>query len=512
MHRLTSSLLLLVAFAALGGAAWLNPRLTAQRAEQHLVPAAPTETMPPLLAFTTVTFGGFRGIVADILWLRASDLQDRGQYFELVQLADWITKLEPRFTAVWAFQSWNMAYNISVLLNDPAERWRWVRQGIALLRDSGLRYNPGSAGLYHELAWLFFHKIGQNADQAHVYYKEAWADEMTALFGGPQPDFPRLLAAPRTEEDLLRQPAAAACVAALRALDLDPYAGAWLTVSNRPPAVAKVLDNSPGARTLLDYIRVQQMLVVYHLDPALMQRVDATYGPLDWRLPDAHAIYWAAQGKPFAKDFDIVKLDRMIFQSLADAFKQGRLMRNAEEHLFILTPNLDLLPRVNECYIQAVHDHPDNESIRTAHANFLKEAISTLYLFHRNQEAAARLAELFERYPAVVASTNLDQFVAADLATSADALAPDEATAQIEGMAYQSAFWLVAGDGERAAGLDQLARRIWQRYMEKRNDPQYRTRTGLPPYEDLRRQAFARARAAAQSDAARARLDAVLPP
>ncbi len=510
MRRLTSILLLLVAFAALGGAAWLNPRLTAQRAEQHLVPVAPTESMPPLLAFTTVTFGGFRGIVADLLWLRATDLQERGQYFELVQIADWITKLEPRFTTVWAFQSWNMAYNISVLLSEPVERWRWVRQGIGLLRDSGLQYNPGSAGLYHELAWLFFHKLGQDADQAHFYYKQAWADEMTALFGGPQPDFARLLAAPQTTSELMRLPAAATCVAGLRALDFDPFAGVWLLVSNRPPAVAKLLDDSPGARALLDFIRVQQLREIYKLDPAEMQRVDAAYGPLDWRLPDAHAIYWAAQGKPFAKGFDAVKLDRMIFQSLADAFKQGRLMRNAEEELFVLTPNLDLLPRVNTFYIQAVREHPDNESIRTAHANFLQEAISTLYLFHRNQEAAARLAELSERYPATVATNNLELFVTANLTANADALAPAEATAQIEGMAYQSAFWLIAGDGERAAGLDQLARRIWQRYMDKRNDPQYRERTGLPPYEELRRQAFARARSSAQSDAARARLDAAL--
>jgi hypothetical protein len=510
MRQLASILLLLLALAALAGATWLNPRLTAQRAEQHLVPAAPTETMPPLLAFTTVTFGGFRGIVADILWLRATELQERGQYFELVQLADWITKLEPRFTAVWAFQAWNMAYNVSVLLNDPAERWRWVRQGVDLLRDSGLYYNPGSAGLYHELAWLFFHKLGQDSDQAHFFYKQAWADEMMTLFGGPQPDFARLLAAPQTESDLLGQPAAAACVAALRQLDCDPFSGAWLDASNRPPAVAKILNDAAGARALLDFVRVQQMRTVYKLDPATLQRVEAAYGPLDWRLPDAHAIYWAAQGKPIAKDFDVVKLDRLIFQALADAFRQGRLMRNAEERLFILTPNLDLLPRVNNYYIQSVREHPDNESIRTAHANFLKDAIGTLYLFHRNQEAAARLAELSERYPGNVTTNNLDLFVANDMAANADAFTAHEATAQIEGMAYQSAFWLIAGDGERAAGFEQLARRIWQRYMDKRSDPQYRERTGLPPYEELRRQAFTRARAAAQGDAARARLDAAL--
>src|SRR4051812_45043764 len=49
---------------------------------------------PPVLAFTTVALGGFRGLIANALWIRANDLQQDGKYFEMVQLADWITKLE----------------------------------------------------------------------------------------------------------------------------------------------------------------------------------------------------------------------------------------------------------------------------------------------------------------------------------------------------------------------------------------------------------------------------------
>jgi hypothetical protein len=510
MRRLTTILLLLLMHGALFSAMWLNPRLTTRRAEQHLVQATPTESMPPLLAFTTITFGGFRGIVADMLWLRASELQDRGQYFELVQLADWITKLEPRFTTVWAFQAWNMAYNISVLLNDYNERWRWVRQGIGLLRDSGLKYNPGSAGLYNELAWIFFHKMGQDSDQAHFVYKREWAIEMMTLFGGPQPDFARLRAVPPGEHELMQRSAASNVVAALRQLDVDPFSGAWLVASNRPPAVAKLMDEAPGARDVLDFIRVQQMRERYKLDPAAMEKADRDYGPLDWRLPDAHAVYWAAQGRRYAKDFDAVKADRQIFQALADAFRQGRVLINPEENLFILSPNLDLLPRVNDYYLQAQREHPGEDTIKIAHANFLKEAINNLYLFHRNQEAGTWFEELKQRYPGAAGTNTLDHFVAASLAENTDALASDEAIAQIEGTAYQSAFWLVAGDPDRAAGLDQLARRIWQRYMDKRDDPLFRERTGLPSYEEIRRLAFTRAREAARSDAGRARLDAAL--
>src|SRR5881296_948056 len=64
------------------------------------------QTAPPVLAFTTVALGGFRGLIANALWVRAMELQDQDKYFEKVQLADWITKLQPHFTTVWVHQAW----------------------------------------------------------------------------------------------------------------------------------------------------------------------------------------------------------------------------------------------------------------------------------------------------------------------------------------------------------------------------------------------------------------------
>jgi len=92
--------------------------------------------------------------------VRAEQLQDEGKYFAIVQLADWITKLEPHLTEVWAYHAWNMAYNISVMFPDPEDRWRWVKSGMRLLRDEGVRYDPDDPRLYCELAWIYQYKIG----------------------------------------------------------------------------------------------------------------------------------------------------------------------------------------------------------------------------------------------------------------------------------------------------------------------------------------------------------------
>src|SRR3954469_21582274 len=149
--KLYKSSLLGLALLLVVGASQFQRFLNHQRSDPKLGLLRVAELgthAPPVLAFTTVALGGFRGLIANALWIRANDLQEEGKYFEMVQLADWITKLEPTFTQVWLVQSWNMAYNISVKFTDPADRWRWVQRGIELLRDNGLRYSPNEALVY----------------------------------------------------------------------------------------------------------------------------------------------------------------------------------------------------------------------------------------------------------------------------------------------------------------------------------------------------------------------------
>ena len=241
-----NSSFLIASAAALTLAGALNVRLLEQRSTAHLTQAPPTQNMPPAVAFTTVALGGFRGVLADVLWMRAGTLQDEGRYFELVQLSDWIAKLQPRVPAIWAYHAWNMAYNLSALMPTPAERWRWVRNGIALLRDEALPANPGSPRLHQELAWLFLHKLGSGQDSAAAYYRAQWAAEVDA---GAVP-----------------------------------------------------------------------------LDPALVRQIETQLGPLDWRTPQAQAIYWATAGLPFARTpFDDLSLRRMVYQSLLQRIALGEL-------------------------------------------------------------------------------------------------------------------------------------------------------------------------------------------
>ena len=447
MKRWPSILLLALALAGFWLSGMQHSRLLDLRRAHRLDHADPLENAPPLIAFTTVALGGFRGIIADVLWVRSSTLQEQGKFFELVQLADWITKLEPRFPEVWAFHAWNLAYNISVLFNSPEDRWRWVRSGISLLRDEGLRYNPAEAQLYRELGWLFQHKIGADYDQAHTHYKQQWAMEMMQLFNGPGPDYARLLPDPADE-------------------DSREFA-----------------------------LRLRRN---YRLDPAAMQEVDERYGPLDWRLPQAHAIYWASHGKRYAEGFEDLALSRMIFQSIADAFRRGRLFMTTSGDVFIPSPNLDLLPRVLEVFKAAMAEFPEAESIRQAYPNFLVEAILTLYTFNRTRDARDLFEELSRDYPSEFTADGFDAFIYRTFTAAMDEPAPREAVGLIEGAAYQAAYWAALGDTERAAGYDRLAQLIWTRYMANRTDPDFLERTSMPPLDQIRRKAAEDAAAALQ--------------
>src|SRR5438034_10553303 len=114
----TAALLLTVVF-------FVQRSLNQQRADPELGllrGAGLGTNAPPVLVFTTVALGGFRGLIANALWIRAMELQEQDKYFEKVQLADWITKLQPHFTTVWVVQAWDMAYNISIKFSDPRDR------------------------------------------------------------------------------------------------------------------------------------------------------------------------------------------------------------------------------------------------------------------------------------------------------------------------------------------------------------------------------------------------------
>lgn len=163
-----------LALAALAACGWLGQRPRGGAA------AAGAPAPSPAAEMIVAGLGGFRGIAAEFVWFRADRLQGEGRFAELAQLATWLTYLEPHTPEVWVYTAWNLAYNVSVMMPTPEDRWRWVEAGLRLLRDDGLRLNPADPVIYKELAWMFLQKIGGHLDSAAPCYRAEWARQVAA--------------------------------------------------------------------------------------------------------------------------------------------------------------------------------------------------------------------------------------------------------------------------------------------------------------------------------------------
>src|SRR5262245_634814 len=62
---------------------------------------------------------GSRGVAVCYLWVVADNMKKRHKWNELELVVNSIIKLQPHFIEPWLFQSWNLAYNVSVEADHP---------------------------------------------------------------------------------------------------------------------------------------------------------------------------------------------------------------------------------------------------------------------------------------------------------------------------------------------------------------------------------------------------------
>jgi len=407
--------------------AQMQARLNVDRKDMGLTRVDPLTNAPPMLAFTTVALGSFRGLIANALWLRLEDLQLDDKYFEMVQLADWITKLQPHMVAVWQFQAWNMAYNISVKFKNHEDRWHWVERGVELLRDEGLVYNPHETKLYRDLSWLYQHKIGANLDDAHMLYKLRLAQQMQDVLGG-RPNFQELL---------------------------NPTTPEWKE-------------------------RVRKLREIYKMDPKIVQQVDEEYGPFDWRLPDAYAVYWAELGRIYARPEDQETLRRSIYQSMQEMGIRGGALSdtitNVTADNFLLRPNLAQIPVISASYEKMIGEETNNphglqQNMQTAHKNFLKQAIYLLYEDAHEKEAQHWFNYLTNLYTNAFvgkeAHINLEDFAISQVATDNGETDQNKVEASILAMFDQEFICLIMDNDDQAENYKNMANKIWNHYYLK---------------------------------------------
>ena len=82
-------------------------------------------------------------------------------------LVDSLTKLQPYFVTPWLYQSWNLAYNVSVESDKIQDKYFYIARGIDLLAQ-GERQNKGNPDLRFSMGFYNQQKIGLS-DEANTF-------------------------------------------------------------------------------------------------------------------------------------------------------------------------------------------------------------------------------------------------------------------------------------------------------------------------------------------------------
>lgn len=522
----------LVIVAGLLGSSVLTTSLSAEAGRAQLVYAdQATEGDPPEVA-VGIALGAFRGVFANVLWLRAQKLKEQGRFYESMELAQAITRLQPRFPRVWVFHAWNMAYNISVATDTAEERWMWVKAGVDLLRDHAIPKNPSDPMIHKELAWIFNHKIQGIADDANQYYKRRLAEEWTIVLGPPPNQgrsfdervrervaWLRVFAdAPDTvEQAAAQEPLVAELVVRIRDearmplgrellrsleiyLGLSESMGArsiGLSVSEdvRNDALARLMREErlgPAWQKLIPTLRKQLLVNEYNMEPGRMIRYTEKFGPLDWRHPSSHALYWSLRGDEMGRqrqnitDFDLTNTNRLTLHAVQELRRYGDIYFNILTDGFTALPNLDYIKVYGELLeeLQQKADASDDifvsrERVRTSYAagyeNFLADSVRLLYREGRIEEAQywyerLRTWEGLNIHDPLATEDRLSrplaEFVQAELAEQIETpyVAAEEVTSAIRQGYIRGSL---AGDRDVLERNFSYAYRVHTMYMEK---------------------------------------------
>lgn len=524
--------LLLVLMALLGVGGFVSARFLVGPIErlrikhQLVMDAENAGTIPPDIELMS-KLGPLRALAIDWAFIRYEKLKEEGKNYEALELAELLCRLQPRFDSIWAYNAWNMAYNISVAEYTREGRWKWVSNGISLLRDQGLKYNPKSITLYKELAYIYWHKISDFLDDEHMNYKRAVAVDMERILGPPRfsltPEeaieaFRPIAEAPTDFQKFLADDIQAKQLAdALSGLGFPPDTRLLELVARyvRPeirletllkspeklaPETAQALailndaEQKPALDRLLAALRAKVLREKLKMQPDWMAGLMKEFGPIDWRAAWAHSLYWATYGDHVVQGFvninpsDEMNTVRFIFFSLQHGMTRGRM---------VLVPNFDspfdsyidfmednrFIPYLFDAYLkygkQQYGDREDfvegtpGKQYMVGFVNFLHYAIGNLY-----REGGEKNLALAQQYYTYLRKYNreydgdvqerylvpLDEFVYNNL--KEELVTFRQSNAIVRGFLSRSFTELAVGNDLSAATALSLARWCYDYFME----------------------------------------------
>jgi hypothetical protein len=112
-------------------------------------------------SFIRLALTGSRGLVVCGGWMYLTEAQKKNQWSEVEVAVQNLTKLQPHYIQPWLFQTWNLAYNVSVECDRIRDKYYFMTRGIQVLAE-GERQNRNNPDMRFAIGFYYQHKICQS--------------------------------------------------------------------------------------------------------------------------------------------------------------------------------------------------------------------------------------------------------------------------------------------------------------------------------------------------------------
>jgi hypothetical protein len=307
-------------------------------------------------------------------------------------------------------------------------------------------------------------------------------------WGSGHPDLEAASKAPRDLEGLLKDKATAELIRLFRSEGVDLVEN-YDRLNELLPKVSDELqerfnDSSyAAARKLIQSFRVARVIrEKYRMDPAKMVEIEKRYAPMDWRLPEPHAIYWAmvavenrlGWGTEKEKK-DTIDARRNICFSVETLYRRGTIvyMDKQPGGAFQFGMNLDFLDPYDRELGALVAEYTRTwergaETIGDAQMNFWKEAMMMLYFAGQRTRALdfySRLQKSYDRTEFRI--YDIDSYVLGQIEKMVEEWGrTDKVEYMVDGILLQAYTYAVLNKPRLADNYGEQARRIWEFYRK----------------------------------------------
>ncbi len=483
------------------------PQLAQQRTTAQLTSRETLAGVPPAYALADGLLGGFRGFLISSLWMRAQEKKQKGQYYEMVDIYRIITTLEPNYPASWANMAWDLSYNVAAEFEeDPNERLFWVFRGIHMLRDQAIRNNPRAPRLYYELSWIFYNKSTNSVDPAFPLYRRYLATQVSRVLLGPghREELQMIIDANNkyaSEKVFLDQPPVKAFEQELKKYDFSLLRDAIRITALKPKELDELLSN----KTNLDILNEAKLIAMYkglrdnfNMDPQVMLALNERFGDIDWRLPQAHSLYWAWLGQKFKliedPNYTNLRYERIVYFSLIQLAHKGTGIIT-KDGFVIAPPNPEMLDKTID-YIDDLIQRQGQKGVATGvkagFENFLRVTVFNYYFEDDKINAERMRLRLikFSNEPNKWGK-NLSQFMQEQLPDFIDGMMPDRAMMLLVSFCNRAYWYLANGRldkyNEQMKWFDGNYIKLYKEWLSRfQGTFNWKQQIGMPTADELR--------------------------